>query len=255
MRRPIIAGNWKMNLLLNEAAELTRGLMARIHGEDGPEVVLAPPFTALGTVAAMIQGTSVRLAGQNMGFADKGAYTGEISPGMLKDVGCTYVILGHSERRKYFSEDDALINKKITLALEKGLKVILCVGETLEEREENRTNDVIGRQVAGCLKGLSGCPADRLVVAYEPVWAIGTGKNATPAQAQDVHAFIRERLSEILGSGVSDEVRIQYGGSVTPQNSGAILSEKDVDGALVGGASLQVESFCAIINSQMGSGE
>ncbi len=249
MRRPIVAANWKMNKTILEAAEFAARLKGLLSPSCKAEVVIAPPFTALGAVKEILEGSPIGLAGQNLWHEPKGAYTGEVSAAMLKDAGCDYAILGHSERRKYFQEDDALINKKVKSAFGAGLKVILCVGETLREREEDETRNVVRRQLEKGLEGLGAGDAAGLVVAYEPVWAIGTGKNATPEQAREVHRFIRERAGELLGREAAETLRIQYGGSVTPENSGALLSQPDIDGALVGGASLVAESFYAIINS------
>ncbi len=249
MRRPIIAGNWKMNLLRSEARDLVESLIRRVKTPASADIILAPPFTALGAVEELIAGTGFFLAGQNHHFEPKGAYTGEVSPAMLKDAGCQYVILGHSERRTYFFEDDAQINKKIKAALLCGLNVIFCVGETLEQREKGETQSIIQSQIEKGLQGLTGNDIGRIVLAYEPVWAIGTGKTATPDQAQEVHFFIRGLLREIFGEIVAQNTRIQYGGSVTPESSGSLLTQKDIDGALVGSASLNTDSFCAIISS------
>lgn len=247
MRQPIIAANWKMNKVISEALDFAAGLKKQSPGKA--EIVLAPPFTALSAVKNLLNGSQIGLAGQNVCSESKGAYTGEISAAMLKDAGCDYVIIGHSERRKYFHEDDALINKKIKMALTCGLKVIFCVGETLEQREKDETREVIRNQVEKGLSGLEASGLRDLVIAYEPVWAIGTGKTATPEQAQEVHRFMRERIQRLFGDKAASAMRIQYGGSVTPENSGSLLAQPDIDGALVGGASLAVESFCAIIKS------
>lgn len=247
MRRPIIAANWKMNKTTLEAVDFVESL--KKSSLASAEVVIAPPYTSLSVVKGKLAGTAIRLAGQNICSESKGAYTGEISAAMLKDVGCEYVIIGHSERRKYCHEDDALVNKKIKMALSHGLTPIFCVGETLTQREKDETRGVIRVQIEKGLEGLAKETVSGLVIAYEPVWAIGTGKTATPAQAQDVHSFIREILRERFGIETAASVRIQYGGSVTPENSASLLAQPDIDGALVGGASLVVESFCAIINS------
>lgn len=249
MRRPIIAGNWKMNLLCSEARDLVENLIRQVQTPAGADIVLAPPFTALATVSELIAETGFFLAGQNHHFAENGAYTGEVSPAMLKDAGCEYVILGHSERRTYFWEDDAQINKKIKAALKQDLKVIFCVGETLEQREKGETGSIIQSQVEKGLEGVSGKDMGPVVIAYEPVWAIGTGKTAAPDEAQEVHSFIRDLLGKMFGKAVAQNTRIQYGGSVTAENSGSLLTQKDIDGALVGSASLKADSFCAIINS------
>ncbi len=247
MRQPIIAANWKMNKLIAEAVDFASGLKKLTAGK--PEIVIAPPFTLLSAVKNVLAGTGISLAGQNVCSEPKGAYTGEVSAVMLKDAGCDYVIIGHSERRKYYSEDDALVNKKLKIAQGHGLKVILCIGETLEQREKDETQSVIQRQLEQGLAGIEPKSLQDLVLAYEPVWAIGTGKNATPDQAQAVHHFIRQHVKRHFGGPCADALRIMYGGSVVPENSGSLLSQPDIDGALVGGASLVLESFCAIINS------
>lgn len=249
MRQPIIAGNWKMNKLIPEAVALVEALKKKSPSARKAEVFLAPPFTALGAVKTLLDGSGMQLAGQNICSEAAGAYTGEVSAAMLKDAGCVYVILGHSERRKIFGEDDRLVNKKIKTALTHGLKVIFCLGETLEERESGQATQVVQRQLEKGLEGFSAPELKNLVVAYEPVWAIGTGKNATPDQAQEVHAFLRARLSGVFGRETGDAMRILYGGSVTPDSSAGLLSQNDIDGALVGGASLNADSFYAIINS------
>jgi triosephosphate isomerase len=242
--KKLIAGNWKMHTTLAEARELARGIVQGLGEAPRPEVAVAPPYTALAAVAEVLAGTPVHLAAQDVFWEEKGAFTGAISPLMLVDVGCRLVIIGHSERRQHFGETDATVNRKVKAALRTGLAPIVCVGETLAEREEGRTLAVVERQIR---EGLAGLPADagaRLVIAYEPVWAIGTGRTATPAQAQEVHAFIRTLLPGLLGTA---RVRILYGGSVTPDNAAALLAEPDIDGALVGGASLMAASFLAII--------
>ncbi len=245
MRRLLIAGNWKMNKTVPEAIELVRGLKERLKGLEDRDVLICPPFTALYPVSKELEGSQILLGGQNMFYEEKGAFTGEISPLMLKDVGCSFVILGHSERRHIFGEDDKLINKKVISAVKHGLIPILCVGEKIEEREEGRTEEVIEKQVREGLKGLSS--EDEFVIAYEPVWAIGTGKTATPEMAQEVHSFIREILKELFGEEKAGRVRILYGGSVKPENAKGLLEMPDIDGALVGGASLKAESFSAIV--------
>lgn len=247
MRRPIIAANWKMNKTIQEAAGFVE--MLKKSSLADAEVVVAPPYTSLSVVKAMLSGTKIGLAGQNISSESKGAFTGEISAAMLKDVGCQYVIIGHSERRKHYHEDDALLNKKLKMALSHGLKPIFCVGETLEQREKDETCGVIQAQMEKGLEGLDKASLSEAVIAYEPVWAIGTGKTATPEQAQEMHKFIREIIRRHYGVETADSLRIQYGGSVTPENSASLLAQPDIDGALVGGAGLVVESFCAIINS------
>jgi triosephosphate isomerase len=246
-RLPFIAGNWKMNKTVGEALDLVRELKTAISGVKEVEVAVAPPFTALDAVRKEIEGSSIRLAAQNLYWEEKGAFTGEISPPMLKEVGCQYVIIGHSERRQLFGESDETVNRRINAALAKGLKVIFCIGETLKEREEGRTFSVIERQIEGGMKGLGGKEMTNMVIAYEPVWAIGTGKTATPEQAEEVHRFIREKVEKLYSRQVSEEIRIQYGGSVTPENIKGLMSQPDIDGALVGGASLKAESFSKIV--------
>ena len=245
MRKWIVAGNWKMHNTIAESIALAKAIKEGTTIIKNGEVVLAPPFTALFSVGETIKGSNVFLASQNMYYEDKGAFTGEISPIMLKDIGCTYVIIGHSERRKYFHEQDQDVNLKVKKALTAGLKPIMCVGETDEERVKGITRSVVDRQVK---QGLSGVEKiDNIVIAYEPVWAIGTGKVATPAQAQEVHAFIRGILKDLYGSAAND-IRILYGGSVTKDNIGDLIAMEDIDGALVGGASLKADGFLGIID-------
>jgi triosephosphate isomerase len=241
---PMIAGNWKMHKTLAEARELAREIVQGVGRQTRVEVVLAPPYTALAAVAAELAGSKVLLAAQDTFWETKGAYTGAIAPGMLADIGCSYVIVGHSERRQHFGDTDEAVNRKVKAVLAAGMRPIMCVGETLAEREAGRTFAVVENQV---LKGLADFPVserERLVVAYEPVWAIGTGKTATPQQAQEVHHLIRDQLSEVLGTTA---IRILYGGSVTPDNAATLLAETDINGALVGGASLRAASFLGII--------
>ncbi len=246
-RLPFIAGNWKMNKTVSEAVDLARELRVSLSAVDGVEVAVAPPFTALFAVGKELEGSPIQLAAQNLFWEEKGAYTGEISPPMIKEVGCTYVILGHSERRQFFGETDETVNRKLKAALGQGLKVILCVGETLKEREEGKTLAVIERQLAGGLREISKAEIERIVIAYEPVWAIGTGRTATPEQAEEAHRFIRKRLAQSYSEDVSERVRIQYGGSVTPENIKGLMEKENIDGALVGGASLKAESFSRIV--------
>jgi triosephosphate isomerase len=244
-RTPLIAANWKMHKTLAAARDLAQEVRAGIKAALKAEVALAPPYTALAAVAAALAGSPIRLAAQDTFWKPEGAYTGAISPRMLQDVGCTYVIIGHSERRQHFGETDHTVNLKLKAALEVGLTPIFCVGETLEEREADRTMAVVGVQLREGLAGVTAVTGANLVVAYEPVWAIGTGKTATPAQAQEVHRFIRGELFRLLVPG--DEIRILYGGSVTPDNAASLLGEEDLDGALVGGASLKAPSFLKIV--------
>lgn len=244
MREWIVAGNWKMHNTLQESISLAKAIKDGIASIKKGEVVIAPPFTALYSVSETIKGSRVSLAAQNMFYEDKGAYTGEIAQGMLKDIGCTYVIIGHSERRKYFHEQDSDVNLKVKKALAVGLKPIMCVGETDEEREKGITQSIVDRQIN---LGLSGVEKiDNVVIAYEPVWAIGTGKVATSAQAQEVHKFIRGILKGTYGATAND-IRILYGGSVTKDNIGELIGMEDIDGALVGGASLKPDGFLGII--------
>jgi len=246
-RLPFMAGNWKMNKTTGEAIDLVRGLKAAISGVKGVEVAVAPPFTALYAVCKELEGSSIRLAAQNLYWEEKGAFTGEVSPLMLKEVGCHYVIIGHSERRQFFGETDETANRRIKAALAQGLKVIFCIGETLKEREEGKTFSVIERQVEDGLKNLSDKEMKNIVIAYEPIWAIGTGKTATPGQAEEVHRFIRGKIEKLYSQEVSEEIRIQYGGSVTPENIKGLMEQANIDGALVGGASLKAESFSKIV--------
>ncbi|MGB5218331.1 MAG: triose-phosphate isomerase [Smithella sp.] len=249
MGKWIVAGNWKMNNTVAESLALAKAIKEGTSVIQDGAVILAPPFTALSSVAEIIKDSSLFLAAQNMYYEDKGAFTGEVSPAMLKDAGCTYVIIGHSERRKYFQESDADVNLKVKKALDAGLTPIMCVGETDEEREKGIMKDVVGRQVKNGLAGLRNI--DHIVIAYEPVWAIGTGKVATSAQAQEVHAFIRNILKEIYGN-TADDLSILYGGSVTKDNIGDLIAMEDIDGALVGGASLKADGFLGIIQNITG---
>lgn len=247
MRQPLIAGNWKMNNNAAESVELVSKLREMISGVKEVEVVVAPPYTALGSVAEVIKDSNISLSAQNMFWEEKGAFTGEISPSMLKDIGCQYTIIGHSERRQYFGETNETVNKRLKAALKASLIPIVCIGETLEEREAVKTLAVIEQQLKEGLNNLSSDEMEQVVIAYEPVWAIGTGKTATPQQAQEVHHFIREVIAQIFGGGVAEEIRILYGGSVKPDNIDQLMAQKDIDGALVGGASLQADSFARMV--------
>ncbi len=247
MRKPLVAGNWKMNKTLAEAASLAREIRQGYQETMRAEVVLAPPFTALTVVAQEISGSAIQLAGQDMHWEKQGAYTGAISPFMLTDAGCRLVILGHSERRQYFGETNETVNKKIKAGLAAGLIPIVCIGETLAQREAQETMAVISAQVHQGLSGLGAKDLSQLVLAYEPVWAIGTGRTATPEQAQEVHAFIRRLLVDQAGTEVAEGLRILYGGSVTPDNIRELIQAPDIDGALVGGASLKADSFLKIM--------
>jgi triosephosphate isomerase len=247
-RKPILAGNWKMNMTATQARELAAKLIPLVSAVKDRDIVLGPPFTSLQSVAETIKGTNVSLAAQNFHWEDKGAFTGEISADMLLDLGCKYVIIGHSERRLYFGESDETVNKKTRQALKKGLLPIVCVGETLAEREAGKLNEIISRQVTGGLKDLTPEEMRRVVIAYEPVWAIGTGKTASPEQANEVHALIRQKIRSLYDAEIAEGLRIQYGGSVTPDNVSSLMAMPDIDGALVGGASLRPESFAALVN-------
>jgi len=247
LRRPIFGGNWKMHKTIKEALQTIEELRGEITRLEGAEVVIFPPFTALSAVEKKIKGTDIALGAQNMYGEEKGAYTGEISPLMLLDVGCEYVILGHSERRQYFKESDEQINKKVKMALHFDLVPVLCVGEKLEERKAGKAKGIVATQLRECLRGVNLVDGKKLVVAYEPVWAIGTGETATPEQAQEMHLFIRNILTELLGKERASAIRIQYGGSVKPENIKNLMCQPDIDGALVGGASLEASSFAKII--------
>jgi triosephosphate isomerase (TIM) len=238
-----IAANWKMNKTLPETREFLRSFVPAVQKVTDVEIVIAPPFTALSAAGDEIKGSNIQLAAQDMFWEEKGAYTGEVSSLMLLDTGCKHVIIGHSERRQYFSEEDAVVNRKIKAAKKAGLGVIFCIGESLEEREAGKTFDVIKREVES---GLADIDPENLVVAYEPIWAIGTGRTATTEQAQEIHAYIRKILGNLYGNKAGD-IRILYGGSVTPDNVDSLMACKDVNGALVGGASLKPESFAKIV--------
>ncbi|MGZ3538571.1 MAG: triose-phosphate isomerase [Thermodesulfobacteriota bacterium] len=246
-RLPFMAGNWKMNKTVREAIDLVRELKTALSGAKGVEVAVAPPFTALFAVHQEIEGSPIGLAAQNLYWEEKGAFTGEISPIMVKEVGCHYVIIGHSERRQFFGETNETVNRRIKAALAASLKVIFCIGETLQEREGEKTFSVIEKQIEGGLKGLGHKEIRNMVIAYEPVWAIGTGKTATPEQAEEVHDFIRRKMEKLYSREVSEEIRIQYGGSVTPENVRGLMDQPNIDGALVGGASLKADSFSKIV--------
>jgi triosephosphate isomerase len=250
MRGYLIAGNWKMYKDLAGTVELLNDLKDRSSSfRAGVAVVVCPPFTSLAIASNLLKGSSIKLGAQNMSEQDEGAYTGEISWTMLKATGCEYVILGHSERRQYFSESNELINAKAKKALAGGLRPILCVGETLEQREKGVTEQIIAAQVKGALSGISADDVARVTLAYEPVWAIGTGRNATPVQAQQVHQEIRKLIGRLYSWSVAEAIMIQYGGSVKPENAKDLLAQDDIDGALVGGACLKAESFALIINA------
>jgi len=248
LRKPLIAGNWKMFKTGPEAEATAKHLAELVGDNTAVDVMIAPPFTALELVARVVQPSPIALGAQNLHWEAEGAFTGEISSDMLKAAGCTYAIIGHSERRQYFGETDEGVNHKTKAALGKGIKPVVCIGETEAEREGKKTFSVLDKQIRLGLEGLSLCAPGDLVVAYEPVWAIGTGKTATKDQAQAVHAFIREQLNQILGEGFGSKTQILYGGSVKPDNIAALMAMPDIDGALVGGASLKPEIFAEIIN-------
>lgn len=249
MRKKVIAGNWKMNKDLNESQNLVSGIIDGLGNDDKCDVIVCPPFTSLSEVHSLIKNTPIKLGAQNVYCENDGAFTGEISTGMLKSVGCDYVIIGHSERRTIFGEKDKLINKKIKKALANGLKVIFCIGESLTQREEGITNSVVEKQLQKGLDGVSSEELNNIIIAYEPIWAIGTGKTATPEQAQEVHAFIRNYISQKFSKEFGEKLIIQYGGSVKPDNAASLLSQPDIDGALIGGACLKADSFLSIIAS------
>jgi triosephosphate isomerase len=250
MRKKVIAGNWKMHKNLKETADLINDIKAQLAGKTlKADVIVCPTFTNLSAASELIKGSVIKLGAQNMYFEDFGAYTGEISADMLKSVGCEYVILGHSERRTIFHESDETINKKLKKALSAGLKPIFCIGETLQERESDKMKQVLKTQVTEGLKGISEGDFGKIIIAYEPVWAIGTGKTATPQQAEEAHAYIRGLVKDLYSAKAAEGVVIQYGGSVKPDNAKELLSQPDIDGALVGGACLKGDSFAGIITA------
>jgi triosephosphate isomerase len=248
MRTPFIAGNWKMNLNSAEAGDLARALVDSCGRLEGIDMALAPAATALAAVLEAVRGSRISVAAQNCHWEVSGAFTGEISAEMIKEIGCQYVIIGHSERRQFFHETDETVNKRLHAAHRAGLHPIVCIGESLEQREAGKTMEVVATQLKGGLKDLPEVKMRNTTIAYEPVWAIGTGKTATPDQAQEVHAHLRGLLKELYGAGVADVVRIQYGGSVKPSNVKELMAMEDIDGALVGGASLKADSFSGILN-------
>lgn len=249
MRKTIIAGNWKMNKTIADAVALIEDLKKVLPAAPKADVVVCPVFTALKSVSDAAKGSAIKVGGQDLYWEKSGAFTGEISWDMLKDAGCDYVIIGHSERRQFFGETDETVNKKTKAALANGLIPIVCVGEMLEDREAGDTEKVVEAQVRGGLVDISAEDMEKIVIAYEPVWAIGTGKVATPQQAQDVHAFTRGILADMFSAEVADKVRIQYGGSMKAENAKELLSQPDIDGGLIGGAALKADSFVAIINA------
>ena len=246
-RKKLIAANWKMYKTTGEAREFMQAFLPLVKGHDRDEIVVCPPFTGLAAVLEAAKGSNVAVGAQNVAWEKEGAFTGEISAGMLLDVGCTHAIIGHSERRQYFGETDDTVNARLKTALEAGLTPICCVGEVLEEREAGMTEEVLRRQCSRAFRKISGKKAAKLVVAYEPVWAIGTGKTATPQIAAEAHALIREEVQKAMGKELADNLRILYGGSVKPENTKDLMSEVEIDGALVGGASLKPDSFTAIV--------
>lgn len=245
-RKLFIAGNWKMNTSRSSGVDIARALAEAMGAADAVDMAVCPPAVYLAEVASVLDGTNIAVGAQNMYFEDNGAFTGELSGAMLKDVGCRFVILGHSERRHVMGETDEMINRKVIKALADGLEPILCVGELLEERQADKTSDVVSTQTKAGLAGVSAADAEKITIAYEPVWAIGTGVTASPEQAQEVHAMIRQLLASIYNADVAEKIRIQYGGSVKPGNAAELMGQKDIDGALVGGASLKAEDFVAI---------
>lgn len=247
MRKPIIAGNWKMNLTIKEAVKFVEDIKSEVSGTDVESVICAP-FTFLKDLKGAVEGTNIKIAAQNMHFEDSGAFTGEVSAPMLKEIGIDYCVVGHSERRQYFAETDETVNKKLKQAFKYDIVPILCVGETLEERETGKTNEIVKSQVVADIAGLDKALVSKLVIAYEPIWAIGTGKTATSKQANEVIAYIREVVKDLYDDEVSENIRIQYGGSVKPENVQEIMNEDDIDGALVGGASLKADDFIKLVN-------
>jgi triosephosphate isomerase len=249
VRKYLIAGNWKMNLDSAEGAALAKDLVSHVGTQTDVAVCVCPTFTALESVSKALSGSTIQLGAQNMHFEASGAYTGEISAAMLRSLFTNFVILGHSERREYFGETDAVVNKKTLAALAANLKPIVCIGETLDEREAGKVNEVIKTQLEGALVGVTADTSDALVIAYEPVWAIGTGKTATPEMAEEVHAEIRCLLAGLIGTDAAEKVRILYGGSMKPENADELLAQKNIDGGLIGGAALKAASFAALVES------
>ena len=247
MRKPIIAGNWKMYKTVKESVDFVRQLSEKFKGIQDREIVVCPTYLSIPGVVDTLRFSSVQVGAQDAHWENEGAYTGNVSPSMLKDLGISYIILGHSEKRQYDGETDQKINRKLKNVLKNGLRAIVCVGETLEEREAGKTEKVIEAQINGCFSGISLGDLANIVVAYEPVWAIGTGKTATPEQANDVHAFIRNLIGKKYNGDAAQGLRIQYGGSVKPDNIKQLMDKPDIDGALVGGASLKTDSFAAIV--------
>ncbi|MDP2929823.1 MAG: triose-phosphate isomerase [Candidatus Omnitrophota bacterium] len=252
MRRIIIAGNWKMNKNIGESIDLANSIKRSLYDVEDAEIVICPPFTSLSDVNEITMETNIRLGAQDVYWEKEGAFTGEVSASMLKNVGCEYCIIGHSERRQFFGETNETVNKKLKSLLKEGINPIVCVGEKLEERKSGKTFDVIKDHVVNSLTGLSEEDMFKTVIAYEPVWAIGTGINATKEQAEEVHKYIRTLLSQMHGADIANSIRIQYGGSVKPENIKELISQEDVDGALVGGASLKADSFVQLVKNCLG---
>lgn len=252
MRRPLMAGNWKMNKTNTEAVLMVNALKEKVKDVDDVDIMIAPPFTSLAVISELIKDTDIELGAQNLHFEKSGAYTGEVSAAMLADTGCKWVIIGHSERRQYFGCTNEIVNKKIRAAVAGGLKPVVCIGETLQERENNRTFDVLKQQLSEGVKDLTDQQQGSLTIAYEPVWAIGTGRTATPDQAEDAHKYIRNMLSDMYGGDFAQTIRILYGGSVKPDNVAELMSLENVDGGLVGGASLDADSFASLVNFRKG---
>jgi len=249
MRKPVIAGNWKMYKTVGESVDTVLALKPLVANANHCEIVVAPVFTSLKTVADRLEGSNIRVSAQNCSTeVEEGAHTGEVTASMLRDVGAGYVIVGHSERRQLYAENDSMVNRKVHAALASDLAVILCVGESLEQREQGIAEKVVSGQLTGGLSGLTASDLDRIIMAYEPVWAIGTGRTATPEQAQEMHAFIRRVFAERHSQSIAEALRILYGGSVKPENIAGLMAQKDIDGALVGGASLKAETFAQIVN-------
>lgn len=247
MRKIVIAGNWKMNKTVSESVKLAQEVVEAVKGIEKVEVAIAPTFLAAAKVADVVKGTNVKLAVQDVHWEDQGAFTGKVSVDMVKEIGAEYIIIGHSEQRSYFGETDETVNKKVKKTLAASLKPIICIGETLEEREGGKLETVLRTQVTGAYEGLAEADALNTVIAYEPVWAIGTGVTATDEQAQDAHAFVRSLLSDLYGENTAEAISIQYGGSMKPGNAEGLLNQKDIDGGLIGGAALQAENFFGII--------
>ena len=250
MRQYMIAGNWKMNKTVSESVQLASDIVAAVKDVKKTEVVIAPTYLAAAKVADVIKGSNVKLAIQDIHWKDQGAFTGKVSVDMVKEIGADYIIIGHSEQRQYFHETDETVNLKVKKTLAAGIKVIICIGETLEQRETGVLKEVLGLQIKGALAGVSAEDADKnVVLAYEPVWAIGTGKTATDEQAEEVHAYIRSLIKEIYGEKIAEDMRIQYGGSMKGANAAGLLAQKDIDGGLIGGAGLKADTFKAIIDA------